>query len=154
MSATAVVDRWARGTEDRLRRVLRASSQDVAENVSVGGAHSPGTPVDTGFARSSWTATLGDATLTPTSQPEGLTTGALAAEAEMAASAMNLVCASADLADVITLSNPTEYLPFLEDGSTTPKAPFVSGWIAQTVAAWPAIVADAVRRVRASGRAR
>jgi hypothetical protein len=149
MSAVAVVDRWARETEDRLRRVLRAAGQDVAENVSVGGAHSPGTPVDTGFARSMWVAELGDVAITPEPTPEGLEPGALTGEASAAASEMNLVIASADIRDVITIGNRTEYLPYLEDGSTVPRAPFVSGWIAQTVAAWPAIVSDAVRRVRA-----
>jgi hypothetical protein len=153
VSATAVVERWARETEDRLRRVLRASSQDVAESVSVGSAYSPGTPVDTGFARSMWTATRGAAAVVAAPRPDDLEAGALTGAASSAASEMNLVCASADLPDTITLANATEYLPYLEDGSTQPRAPFVSGWIAQTVAAWPAIVSDAVRRVRASGRA-
>ena len=66
------------------------------------------------------------------------------------AATMGLTIASADLPDVITLYNNTQYLPFLEDGSTTPRAPFVSGWIAQTVVAWPIIVSRATARVRAS----
>jgi hypothetical protein len=143
VSAAAVVDRWARQTEDRLRRVLVSAGQDVAENVSVGGAYSPGTPVDTGFARSKWDATLG----TPPNVPE---TGDGSMVATGTEGTMGLVIASADIRDVITIYNNTEYLPFLEDGSTTPKAPFVSGWIAQTVAAWPVIVSRATARVRAS----
>lgn len=152
MTFVAVVDAWARETEARLTAVLRESAQDVAENVSVGGSHSPGTPVDTGFARSSWVAVLGETVPVATRRPKGLETGQLAADAESAASDMNVVCASADVRDVITLANTTEYLPYLEDGSTQPKAPFTSGWIAQTVAAWPIIVAQANARVRSGGR--
>ncbi len=144
MSAVAVVERWARESEDRLRRVLRSAAQDVAENVSVGGAFSQGTPVDTGFARSNWAATLGAPDTTPLSNTAGVTVDA-------AGDAMALVIASADIPDTITLYNNTEYLPYLEDGSTQPKAPFASGWIATTAAAWPQLVSAAVARVR--GRA-
>jgi hypothetical protein len=134
MSATAVVERWARATDARLRGVFREAAQDVAENVKVGGQFSPGTPVDTGFARSNWGAALND------TDPSG------------GGNETALTIASADLGDTITLYNNTEYLPYLEDGSTTPRAPFVSGWIAQTVHAWPTIVAQAVARVRGAVR--
>jgi len=132
--AAAIVARWARETEADLRTVFREAAQDVADNVSVGGAHAMGTPVKTGFARNSWHATL-----------DGSTPGANGTAPSMA-----LVIASADLADTVTISNSTEYLPYLEDGSTTPRAPFVSGWIASTVQAWPSIVALAARRLRRS----
>ena len=49
-SAAAQVDAWARATQERLRAVLVEAAQDVAENVSVGGAHAPGTPVDTWYS--------------------------------------------------------------------------------------------------------
>ena len=132
MSAAAIVAQWARETESDLRKVFREAAQDVAENVKVGGAHSPGTPVDTGFARNSWHASL-----------DGTTPPATGTAPDMA-----LVIASADLSHTITIGNNTEYLGYLEDGSTTPKAPFVSGWIAQTVQAWPTIVALASARLR------
>ncbi len=147
-SFLAVVDAWARETPDRLRDVLRSAAQDVAENVSVGGAFSPGSPVDTGFLRSQWTATLGEDVGTVVSAPAGLVTGQLAAEGQAAANEMNLVCASADLADVITLQNGTEYIAFLESGATPPEAPAISGWITMAAAAWPQIVAQANARVR------
>ena len=129
-SATAVVERWARETDARLRETFRQAAQDVAENVSVGGAYSPGTPVDTGFARSNWGAALND------TDPSG------------GGNETALVIAAADLPDTITLYNNTAYLGYLEDGSTAPRAPFVSGWIAQVLNAWPTIVAQAVARVR------
>ncbi len=148
MTFVAVVDAWARESEDRIRAVLRSAAQDVAENVSVGGAYSPGSPVDTGFLRSQWVATLGTADEVVVSQPPALVSGQLEAEGQTAADDMNVVCASADLADTITLQNGTEYIAFLESGATPPKAPAVSGWIAMTVAAWPQIVAAATARVR------
>ncbi len=148
MSFVAIVDEWARESEDRVRRVLRSASQDVAENVSVGGAYSPGSPVDTGFLRSQWVAAIGAGSAGIVTQPAGLTEGQLAGEGQDAADAMNVVCASADLPDTITLQNGTEYIAYLESGSTAPKSG-VSGWIAMTVQAWPQIVAAATARVRA-----
>lgn len=142
MSAVAVVDRWARATEERLRRVLVSAGQDVAENVSVGGAYSPGTPVDTGFAVNNWDATLG----TPDAAPIRNESGATVTSGSTAS--MNVTIASADITDVITIYNNTEYLPYLEDGSTQPKAPNTAGWIAQTITAWPLIVSAAVAKVR------
>jgi hypothetical protein len=140
-SATAVVERWARATDARLRETFRQAAQDVADNVSVGGQFSPGTPVDLGFALNKWDATLGTPSDTPLRNAD---------DASFAGTnpAMALTIASADLGDTITIYNNTEYLPYLEDGSTTPRAPYVSGWIAQTVHAWPTIVAQAVARVR------
>lgn len=147
MSALAIVDAWARETEHRLRSVLRESAQDVAEAVSVGNQYGPGSPRDTGFLLSSWDATLGTPPSTPLKAPKGATAGQFSRSDSMA-----LVISSADLGDTITVYNNTQYLPYLEDGSTTPKSPHVSGWIAQAVHQWPTIVAQAVARVRGSGR--
>ena len=159
-TASAIVERWARETERRLRAVLREAAQDVAENVSVGGAHSPGTPVDTGFARAQWQATLGETTPVAVDPPAGLQEGALASAGEAAASEMNLVCGAAEITDVISLTNGSRYLPYLEDGSTEPRTervakdgtvtplPYHSGWIAETVHAWPTIVQRATGRVK------
>ena len=142
-TASAVVSRWARSTEHRLRETLRQAAQDVAENVSVGGAYSPGTPVDTGFARSNWNATLDTPPEDALTAPSGAQAGDF-----ITSDAMSLTIASADIRDTITIYNNTEYLPYLEDGSTQPREPFVSGWIAQTVQAWPTIVRNATQRVR------
>lgn len=130
MNATAVVSRWARASESRVRDVFRSAAQDVAENVSVGGAFSPGTPVDTGFARSGWAAGLNDV------------------DASAGGNEMALIIASADITDTIIVANNTTYLPFLEDGSTIPREPFVAGWIAQTMNAWETIVREASARIR------
>lgn len=143
MSATAVVERWARETEARLRATFREAAQDVAENVSVGGQFAPGTPVDLGFAWNNWDASLGDLPNTPIRNDDGVTVTSGTTQG------MALVIASADLTDTITIGNNTEYLPFLEDGSTPIKsAGHQSGWIAQTVHAWPTIVRLAVTRLR------
>ena len=148
-TVTATVARFAQQTKRALVAVLREAAQDVAENVSVGGAFAPGTPVDTGFARANWDATLG----TPSSEPLQAPTGDAAETFSGTTDAMALVIATADLPDTITLYNNTEYLPFLEDGRTTPIDPqFRSGWIAETAHAWPTIVHLAAQRVRQARR--
>ncbi len=150
-TASAVVARWARGTEHRLRETLRQAAQDVAENVSVGGAYSPGTPYDTGFASINWDATLDTPPSEPLTAPKGAKSGDF--DRNAGAESMALVIASADITDTITLYNNTVYLPYIEDGSTklsekSRAAGYRSGWIAETVQAWPTIVSRAEQAVK------
>ncbi len=48
-----------------VRRIVQRVSLDCAENIIVGGKYAPGTPVDTGLARSSWHVQLNDRALPP-----------------------------------------------------------------------------------------
>lgn len=148
-NAAAVASRWARATEQRLKQTFIQAAQTVATNVSVGGKHSPGTPVDTGFARTKWAATFGDPPTETVPKPKGLKENELLAAGDAAASAMNLTIASADITTVVTVHNNTNYLQYLEEGIVTPKKKqFHKGWIAETVHAWPTIVLQASRIVR------
>lgn len=45
---------------DRLNKLVRNVYFECAENIVVGGAYSPGTPIDTGFARATWWTRVGD----------------------------------------------------------------------------------------------
>ena len=48
------VGRFLKGLEEKTDTVARDMASLMAENIIVGGAVSPGTPVDTGYARGSW----------------------------------------------------------------------------------------------------
>ena len=56
MEFTATLDRWATRLDGRLLELLLNVIMLFFKNVVVGGNYSPGTPVDTGFARNSWVA--------------------------------------------------------------------------------------------------
>ena len=53
------VERFRAELGDRLDRFARGVASEMANEVQVGGVISPGTPVDTGFARASWDAAIG-----------------------------------------------------------------------------------------------
>lgn len=148
----AAVGRWTRRTDARLAAVVREAAFDLAEAVSVGNAWGTGTPVDTGYARNNWVASLGapsDATpagAAPPTRPAG-GTGALVPD--VALPAMQAVIAGVRAGQVLYLTNNTAYLAYLEYGLTVPAASDTPpGWIAAATRQWPAIVAAAIRRVR------
>lgn len=97
---TATVDKWVLETRQRMIAVFRTAAQYVIEDVR------NRTPVDTGYARASWTVTL-DAPL-----PMRGTRGD-----GYQAPSYSLVIAGADLGSTIYLSAVANYLGHLEYGA-------------------------------------
>lgn len=125
----------------RLDTVTREAAFDLAENIIVGGPYSPGTPVDTGFARASWHIGI-NAPVEPHQPPDN---------PDRATTPLDPVYTFVQLqavrgGDVVYLSSNTIYMRFLEFGSSA-QAP--NGFIRLTLAARDLIVRDAVRRARA-----
>ena len=84
-----------------LQKQQRQLAQDVAytiaENIVVGGAYSPGTPVDLGHARASWQMDLNGA---PVSSGEAMAAGAVGVK----------------LGDQVNMTNDAPYIRRLEYG--------------------------------------
>jgi hypothetical protein len=69
-SFSAQVDAWVQQTEQRMDAVFKESTQRVFEEVLVPVGAGGNMPVDTGFLRASFQATLNAPTTTPTFRPE------------------------------------------------------------------------------------
>lgn len=135
---------WVDRQMQRVAHVHREACFDVLRNVVVGGPYSPGTPVDKGNARDSWT--LGPAGTAPkTFVPDGPVRDK-SGEAVLLESKTTLEGLRPLGTVVITTACP--YMPRLETGWSQ-QAP--AGMVRSTISAWPSIVQDAARRVR-SGR--
>ena len=145
-SFSATVGAWAQRVEDGMTDVMRLAAADVASAVSVGNEWAEGTPVDTGYARNSWVAGIGSVDSTPPLGPRNARAeaGAYGSGGDIA---MLLTVRRMQVTDTLILQNNAEYVPYLEDGRTTPKTG-KSGWIRQTAHQWPAIIVKAVARVK------
>lgn len=98
------LDKWVTKCEGRRHLFVRRFASEVARAITVGSEFSPGTPVDTGFARASWWASFSMAG--EPSGPDG----------------MGAVIAQAHSGDVIYMLNNAEYIAELEKG-TSQQAP-------------------------------
>lgn len=128
------VDKAVLVADQRLDDVVRGAASVVGENVMVGGEYAPGTPVDTGFARASWWASINSEGGGPADAQEG-------GDVPDAAASV----AGARAGDVVYWLNNAEYIPELEDG-WSPQAP--SGMVKLVVMAWQTLVNQVVRRVK------
>jgi len=59
---TADVEKWKPRLGTLTGEMIQELCLTIAQNIVVGGQFSPGTPVDTGYARSSWFVVVNDAT--------------------------------------------------------------------------------------------
>ncbi len=149
----AAVGQWAERTKGRLDAVLRESASTLAETVIVGSVWGPGTPVDTGYARASWVASLNaPSDVLPAGPPPtaaGRARGGVLYSSGL--DAVGGVIGQFGAGQVLYLQNNTAYLAYLEYGLTVPKASDTPpGWVAQASRQWPAIVAATTRRLRQS----
>ena len=128
----------------RLDTVTREVAFDLAENIIVGGAYAPGTPVDTGFARASWHVGI-NTPVEPHQPPDN--PGRAVTPLDPVYTFVQLQ--SVRGGDVVYLNSNTVYMRFLEFGSSA-QAP--GGFIRLTLNARDLIVRDAVQRAR-SGQA-
>jgi hypothetical protein len=142
---------WAARTRGRMRAVMQASAFAFAEAVIVGNRWSTGTPVDTGYARASWVASLG---LRSTALP----VGPRPTRAEVRRYAADLGRIAAIIGQwgpgqTLWLANNTGYLGYLEFGLTVPlNGATPPGWIGQAERQWRPIVAEETRKLRAAVR--
>jgi len=101
---------------------VKGFCQTLLNEIHSGGPHSPGTPIDTGFARSNWHAGIGDAGARPVVESiiarSNETRGALGAEAQASFDQMDAVALSAKAGDVIESANNAHYIDDLEAGTS------------------------------------
>ncbi len=96
---------WQEQVREKADLLPQAVAQTVFNEVSSGGKYGPGTPVDTGFARSSWDGGVGAIPNNPAAgSPEEAEARTLAA------------IATAKAGDTIYLSNNAPYIKRLEYG--------------------------------------
>lgn len=112
---------------------VRTFAQEIANEIQVGGAVSPGTPIDTGFARANWDAALG-------AEAAGGTAGGdespdpAAAEQRVLDAILRMRAG-----DVLFMRNTAPYARRLEFGHSQ-QAP--AGFVGLTLAAAPQIARD------------
>lgn len=100
--------------------------------MATGGKYSPGTPVDTGYARANWSAGIGAASSQEVAATDQATVGARAQQDLL----------NAKIGDVIEFRNNAHYIRYLEYG-TSRMAP--RGFVRAAVAAAPQLAQAAVR---------
>lgn len=134
------LDKWMSKFEDRNERLIRGVATELARNIIVGGNYSPGSPVDTGFFRSLWKASINTEPMdTPISQPKNKEAISLDAFDDVMA-----MLAQLKPGDMLWLSNAAVYGPALEYGHSQ-QAPL--GFIRITLAAFEQIVTDEIKKL-------
>lgn len=128
-SFQAQVDKWVLETRQRMIAVFRTAAQFVIEDVI------ERTPVDTGYARASWTVSLDGPMPMRGAKGDGYQ-----------APPYSLSIAGADLGDTIYLSAVANYMTYLEHGHSQ-QAP--NGMVRLAAQAWPTHVAKAVAAAKA-----
>lgn len=131
----AAVDAWANESADRLERIWKASTQELA-SIAING-----TPVDTGFARASWRASTESM---PPIDPnaKGGKGGAYSADLGEISGAIS----GAQLSGTIYIGATASYILALEYGHSN-QAP--QGFVRLAAAQWPSIVSSVVAEAKA-----
>lgn len=101
----ATVEEWERVIPERMTLLVRGAAQTLANEVQSGGRYSPGTPVDTGFARANWDAAVN-------SMPSAGDAGS----PEAAEARVNAAIQQMEIGDQLTLANSAAYIRRLEFG--------------------------------------
>lgn len=99
------LSRWENQVREKADLLPQQVAMTVLDEVMVGGRHGPGTPVDTGFARSSWDGGIGAIPNNPA-----------AASPEAARERTQMAILRARAGDVIYLANNAPYITTLEFG--------------------------------------
>lgn len=122
--------RFVRSVDTQSDRVVQGVALIIGDSLVAGGRYGPGTPVDTGFLRSSWRASVG---APETAHGVAGTSGAPSAEPDLSAGVFG-----ARAGDVLYFTNGAEYAATVEE-----RSPFVAP-VANNV---PQIVADVARHL-------
>lgn len=134
---SATVSAWVKETQARTEAVFKESAQEVLQLAN------DGVPVDTGFARASFTVALNSDPVTADRPNPG--TGSFAYDPAVA----TLAIADAKLGDTITGSWGANYIRFLEYG-TSKMAP--RRFVALAVQQWQRIVQDVSARAQSRSK--
>ncbi len=138
---TAAVTKFIDTTKIDHDKVVREVAFDLRDNVIVGGEFSPGTPVDTGFARANWWMDV-NGSGTPPETKERVEGTSLDSTERL--NDIGLSIAGLKAGDVFGLNNGAEYIEDLEFGHSG-QAP--EGMVRVAVAAGQEILDQAVKRV-------
>lgn len=134
------LDKWMSKFEARNEKLIRGVATELARNIIVGGKYSPGSPVDTGFFRSLWKASINELPMDKAVQhPKDKEGVSLAAFDEVMA-----MLAQLKPGDMLWLSNAAIYGPALEYGHSQ-QAPL--GFVRITLSAFEQIVYDEVMKL-------
>lgn len=139
-SFTATIDQFIAKLGPKLDHFVQDVTLEAAEAIVVGNEWGPGTPVDTGFARASWWASINTVGGTP-----GSVIPSPAAGGE-SVNTMSLVITKARAGDVIYLLNNASYIEYLEKGWSD-QAPV--GMVQVTLAAAQLIVDKVAAKYKA-----
>lgn len=139
---TADFTKWQDQVKERMQLLVQGTGITVFNEIQSGGKYSPGTPIDTGFARANWDASVGEAANRGTAGgDETPDPGAAAERAQLS------ILEWKPGAGVIRLSNAAAYILPLEFGHSR-QAP--QGMIRQAVAAAQQIVDEVAEHIVAS----
>ena len=135
------MDKWMSKFQDRNERLIRGVATELARNIIVGGKYSPGSPVDTGFFRSLWKASINvepqdSAVQHPKDHGEAV--------AFTAFDEVMTLLSQLKPGDMLWLSNAAIYGPALEYGHSQ-QAPM--GFVRITLAAFEQIVYEEVMKL-------
>lgn len=100
---------------EKLDLFVKGFTQTVFNEIQTGGRYSPGTPVDTGFARANWVGGIGATPPAPALERVNIP-GAHSAEIAAATQQLTAVALSAKMGDAIVLVNGAPYINRLEFG--------------------------------------
>lgn len=122
----ANLERWSVSLDDRLSEAYRNIIFVLLMNIVVGGLYSPGTPVDTGFARNSWVVGIGGVGVfrQPDQPADRHATVTLTADAEGQA-----ILADVRIGDEVHITSNCAYMMALEEGHSG-QAPTGMVWLA------------------------
>jgi hypothetical protein len=120
--------------EERAKLAIRGTARELYNEMSSGGQFSPGTPIDTGFHRWHWDASVG-------AIPAGGNAGSEGAAAERVEGAI----ADFDVGDTLFITNNGPAIRRLEFDAWSTQAP--DGFVRPAIEAGPQIVEKVVASV-------
>jgi hypothetical protein len=139
-SFSAAVSEWVRETKARQEAVFKESAQRVVEVMQTPVSQGGNLPVATGFLRASLTAILGAGL--PIARDNPVDGGSFSYTGEQ----INLVIASADIGDTITIAYAANYAVHVEYGARGRPA---RRFVALAAQQWPRIVEEVTLEAKA-----
>jgi bacteriophage HK97-gp10 putative tail-component len=133
LSFAAQIDEWVKKTSQRMEAVVKTAAQNVGEEVI------SRTPVDTGFLRASFTATLNSIPPRLRELPKR--------DQTYPAPDINLVIEGAKLGDTIYMTFGASYARYVEYGT---RNQFPAAMVRLSARNWPFHVQQAIREAKAA----
>lgn len=140
----AQIDAAMRQIKRQWNAVASNVAQEAGKNLVTGGAYSPGTPRDTGFAQSAWQAMINGSVLSGRNKQKAVLGSRSQGVKGVSYQPAVLLLGNVKAGDRVSFSNYASYIELLEYGSSN-QAP--NGMIGLTAAAMPLIVAAEIAKV-------